>query len=104
MFASEKFVATPTGLHLKAQGCCTQLPWDTNPHDPTNPNGVVACTNLCTNPMMNDKRSLYFPRKPQPRWGWLASRPRPKVAEYGNLGLRDSTPLGLSHKDGYSID
>jgi len=34
--------ATPTGLRLKAQGCCTQLPWDTNPRDVSNPNGVAA--------------------------------------------------------------
>jgi hypothetical protein len=33
--------ATPKGLRIEAQGCCTQLPWENRNKWP-NPNGVVA--------------------------------------------------------------
>src|SRR5438034_1044103 len=35
-------VTTPKGLRLKAQGCCTRLPWDAEIALLPNPNGVVA--------------------------------------------------------------
>jgi len=35
--------------------------------------------------------------RPQPRWGWwfCSSKPKVALADSGNLGLEDTTPLGL---------
>src|SRR5216683_656677 len=58
--------STPTGLCPRAQGCCTQLPWEHRRRDSLNPNGVVS----------QSPRLLYSatlgtpaPRQPQPQRG-----------------------------------
>src|SRR5260370_16914248 len=37
-------VSTPTGLCPRAQGCCTQLPWDHRRRSSLNPTGLVSHT------------------------------------------------------------
>ena len=69
--------ATPTGLCKPAQGCRTRLPWETNQVRRPNPNGVVTRLKVTTPSGLETNYAI------------------PKVAEYGNLGLSYTTPLGL---------
>ena len=90
---------TPKGLRPKAQGCCTQLPWEPNRAEaaliqPT-PKGLRPCH-------INSAAAFVVHRpRTQPLRGWgqrvdggLFSR-SPRVAAYSNPGLWDATPSGL---------
>src|SRR6185436_20469926 len=60
-----------------------------------NPEGVAATSSERTAPSRHFVPSFHFESR-NPFGGWSASGDeRPKVAEYGNLGLQDAIPLGL---------
>src|ERR1700692_3400722 len=89
--------AIPTGLHLTAQGCCTRLPWDRYCARP-NPGGVAPGNSndeqpnvavLCSGHRSHNPLGVAINNR------LCVGAAIPRVAEYGNPGLRDSTPLGL---------
>jgi len=67
-----------------------------------NPNGVVALK--VDGDTQQETQRLH--QRPQPLQGCVQSRhradvaPTPRVAEYSNPGLRDTTPSGLLHSLG----
>src|SRR5881296_3115268 len=77
--------AIPTGLHPTAQGCCTQLPWVSVRFDANLEGGCGIAA-----------RGAWGLGNP---FRVRANLPRaPKVAEYGNLGLRFATTSWLGDK------
>jgi hypothetical protein len=108
-----KWSATPTGLCLTAQGCCTRLPWDLARNGAQPQRGCVVQPKVAVlsylgispakwsaNPtglwlsLVNAKASGEH-GMPQPFQGWDPSPTFPKVADYSNLGLVAATPSGL---------
>ena len=87
--------ATPKGLHPSAQGCRTRLPWVAwRAEDESvifNLEEVAACTAPTSRRRASERHNPFGV-------GSHRAPGRPKVAEYGNLGLWDAIPLGLGPK------
>jgi len=89
-------IVIPKGLRPTAQGCRTRLPWVSDGSVPTSHRSQPQKGLRSSIAVSLAGRFVLHRRHATPVGSEAVKTPVPRVAEYGNLGLEDAIPLGLS--------